>query len=47
MVRDYLITFYENKKVISSFTVAAPDSLVAENIGNKMASVGVTVVVSR
>lgn len=47
MVRDYKLTFRENGKIIGEFIVAANDSLVAENIGIKMASKGVTVTVSR
>jgi len=45
-VKDYKITFKENGKIIGEFVVAVNDSLVAENIGRKMAAEGVTVTVS-
>jgi hypothetical protein len=37
LVSEYKLTFYKNKKVVGEFHVAARDSLVAENIGRKMA----------
>lgn len=44
---NYKITFYENNKLMCNIFVACNDSLVAENIAEKMAGKNITYKVDR